>query len=99
MSRRLISAMLTPEPGLIQTPADDLESFSWLLLWVVLKKLVQKATRDGKSTLPSNGVEMRMLRGMSTNDLVHLESLKDSIALKQIPSLLKEKSKSTDLLR
>jgi len=37
----LISHTRMPKPGLIQTPVDDLESFSWLLLWVVLKKLEQ----------------------------------------------------------
>jgi hypothetical protein len=98
VSRRLIRGTLTPDPGLIQTPADDLESFSWLLLWVVLKKLEQKMIRDGKSTLPPDGVEMRMLRGLGTNDLVQLRPFKAYLVLDEIPSLLEEKPQSTDLL-
>jgi hypothetical protein len=96
VSRRLITATLRPKSSLIQTPADDLESFSWLLLWVVLKKLEQKTTRDSKSTLPLEGIQM--LQGMGTNNLFFLGSIKDSIALQRIPFLLKEKLDSTDLL-
>ena len=91
MSRRFIDDTLDPEPHFIQTPADDLESFSWLLLWVVLKKLEQRTSKDDRSIFLS---EMRMLRDLSANDLGKVQLMKHFIALKKIPSLIQGESKS-----